>query len=54
MVKETIIKMKREPTIWENIFLMIHQTRVKSPKYIKNSYDSARKTNNPTKKWART
>ena len=31
---------------------MIPQTRVSSPKYIKNSDDS-RKTNNPIKKWAK-
>ena len=38
--KEPIIKMKREPTVWENVFAMIHWTRVCSPKYLKNLYDS--------------
>ena len=28
MAKENSIKMKREPTVWENIFPMIPQTRV--------------------------
>ena len=33
---------------------MIPQTRVWSPKYIKNSHDSTlKKTNNPIKKWAK-
>ena len=39
--KETIIKIKMEPTVWENIFAMIHRTRFKSQKYIKNLNDSA-------------
>ena len=29
------------------------QTDVGSPEYIKNSYDNARKTNYPIKKWAK-
>ena len=40
MAKENSIKIKREPTVWENIFAMIHQTRAQSPKYIKNSHDA--------------
>ena len=46
MAKESSIKMKREPTVWENIFAMISQTKVWSPKYIKNSHDctTGRKT----------
>ena len=28
MAKETIIKMKRESTIWENILLIIHRIRI--------------------------
>ena len=28
MAKESSIKMKREPTVWENIFAMISQTSV--------------------------
>ena len=28
MAKESSIKIKREPTVWENIFAMISQTRV--------------------------
>ena len=40
MAKENSIKMKREPTIWENYLPMIPQPRVSSPKYIKNSHDS--------------
>ena len=38
--KENSIKMKRETTMWENIFPMIPQTRVWSLNYIKNSHDS--------------
>ena len=38
MAKENSIKMKREPTVWENIFAMISQTKFWSPKYIKNSH----------------
>ena len=42
MAKENSIEMKREPTIWENIFSNdnYYQTRVRSPKYIKSSYNS--------------
>ena len=37
--KENSIKIKREPTIWENIFANDLQTRVSSPKYVNNSHD---------------
>ena len=40
MARENISKMKREPTIWEMYLPMIPWTRVWSPKYRKNSYDS--------------
>ena len=39
MAKGNINKMKREPTVWENNF-PIFQTRVWSPKYIKDSHES--------------
>ena len=38
MAKENSIKMKREPTVWENI--LANDTSDKIYKYIKNSYDS--------------
>ena len=52
--KETIIKMKREPTVWENIFA--NDTSHKG--LISNASEeliqfSTRKTNNPIKKWAK-
>ena len=40
MTKENSIKMKREPTIWENIFANDTSDKVWSQKYIKNSQDS--------------
>ena len=40
MTKENSIKMKREPTIWENIFANDTSDKVWSQKYIKNSHDS--------------
>ena len=54
MAKENSIKMKREPTIWENIFA--NDTSDKS--FISKIYKEltqlhSRKTNNPTKKWAK-
>ena len=39
-VKENSIKMKREPTIWENIFVNDTSDKGLSPKYMKDSYDS--------------
>ena len=38
--KENISKMKREPTMWENIFANDTSDKAWSPKYIKNSHDS--------------
>ena len=51
--KENSIKMKREPTVWENIFA--NDTSDKG--LISNIYKEhtrlhSRKTNNPIKKWA--
>ena len=40
MVKETIIKIKRELTVWENIFVNDTFDKGSSPKHIKKSYDS--------------
>ena len=33
MAKETLIKMNREPTVWENILAIIHQTMIISKTY---------------------
>ena len=54
MAKETIIKMKREPIIWENILA----NDVSDKGLIFNTYKeliwlNSRKTNNPIKKWAK-
>ena len=40
MAKDTIIKMKREPTVWENIFVNDTLDKGLISKCIKNSYDS--------------
>ena len=40
MAKENSTKLQRESTVWENIFANVTQTRIWSPKYIKNSHDS--------------
>ena len=40
MAKENSLKMKREPTTWENIFANDTSDKVWSQKYIKNSQDS--------------
>ena len=45
--------MKREPTIWENIFAKMPQTRVSSPKYIKNSHDSTLRQETQLKQWTK-
>ena len=54
MAKENGIKMKREPTIWENIFA--NDTSDKG--FISKTYEEltrlhTRKTNNPIKNWAK-
>ena len=40
MAKENSIKIKREQTIWENIFANDTSDKGLSPKYIKNSHNS--------------
>ena len=49
MAKENSIKVKREPTVWENIFPMITWTMISSP-YKEFTRVHSRKTNNPIKK----
>ena len=52
--KETIIKMKREPTIWENIFASETSDKTLISKIYKELMQlNTRKTNNPIKKWAK-
>ena len=54
MAKETIIKMKRELTIWENIFSNdISDKGLISKIYKELIRLHSRKTNNPIKKWAK-
>ena len=54
MAKETIIKMKREQTIWENIFANdISDKGLNSKIYKELIQLNTRKTNNPIKKWAK-
>ena len=40
MAEGNNIKMKREPTIWENYLPMIPQPRVSSPKFLRSSHNT--------------
>ena len=52
--KETIIKMKREPTVWESIFANGTSDKGLISKIYKELTQlHTRKTNNPVKKWAK-
>ena len=54
MAKENISKMKREPTVWENIFANdILDKGLISKIYKELTQLHTRKTNNPIKKWAK-
>ena len=54
MAKENIIKIKREPTIWENIFAADTSDKGLISKIYKELTQlHSRKTNNPIKKWAK-
>ena len=54
MAKENISKMKREPTIWENIFANDTSDKGLISKIYKElTRLHSRKTNNPIKKWAK-
>ena len=54
MAKENISKMKREPTIWENIFANDTLDKGLISKIYKEPIEVYnRKTNNPIKKWAK-
>ena len=53
-MKETIVKMKREPTVWENIFANdISNKGLISKIYTELTQLHSRKTDNPVKKWAK-
>ena len=53
--KENSIKMKREPTVWENIFANDTSDKGLISKIYKElTRLHSRKTNNPNKKWERT
>ena len=55
MAKENSIKMKREPTVWENIFANDTSDMGLSSKIYKELIQiNARKTNNPIKNGQRT
>ena len=52
--KENISKMKREPTVWENIFAYDTSDKGLISKICKELIQlHSRKTNNPIKKWAK-
>ena len=54
MAKENISKMKREPTIWENIFANDTSDKILISKIYKEFIQlNIRKTNSPIKKWAK-
>ena len=54
MAKESSIKMKREPTVWENIFANdTLDNGLISKTYKELTQVHSRKTNNPIKKWAK-
>ena len=54
MVKENIIKMKREPTVWENIFANDTSDKGLISKIYKELTQlHSRKTKNPIKKWTK-
>ena len=54
MAKENSIKMKREPTVWENIFANDTSDKGLISKIYKELTTlHSRKTNNPIKKWAK-
>ena len=56
MAKKSIVKMKREPTVWENIFANDTSDKGLISKIYKELIYkglNTRKTNNPIKKWAK-
>ena len=55
MAKENSIKIKREPTVWENIFANDTSDKGLISKIYKElTWLYSRKTNNPINKWAKT
>ena len=53
MAKENISKMKKEPTVWENIFTNDNSDKGLFSKIYKElTHLHSRKINNPIKKWA--